>query len=129
MEEVVTVRSVSRIPIKFIVEDLNEGKGELIRFLAPRTVNMLIRKLPLEGRVALSRNEVYFEIPLNMGEEKSKSIVNTGTLAYWPMGRAFCIFYDKARPYSPVNPIGKVTENLCLFQTVKSGNKITVERL
>lgn len=121
--------SISRIPIKIVIEGLGEAEGELIRFLAPRTVDALVRKLPVEGRVALYSNEVYFEVPLNMGEEKAKSVAEKGMIAYWPMGRAFCIFYDKSHPYSSVNLIGQITENLQIFSQVKSGTKITINRV
>ena len=123
------MKSVSRIHIKLSIERLGEAEGELIRFLAPRTVDALVRKLPIEGRAALWKNEVYFEVPLNMGEEKARDTAESGAIAYWPMGRAFCIFYDTTRPYSPVNVIGEVTESLAIFRQVESGAKITVERV
>ena len=121
--------SLSRIPISLRVEGLGEAKGELIRFLSPRTVDALTRKLPVEGRAALWKSEVYFEVPVDMGEEKAKSTAKKGTIAYWPMGRAVCIFYDETRPYSSVNNIGRVTENLELFSQVKSGTRIRIERI
>jgi hypothetical protein len=123
-----TTKSVSRIPIRLTIEGIGEAKGELIRFLAPRTVNALAGKLPIEGRAVLWRNEVYFEVPLGMGEEKAKNTAEKGRIAYWPMGRAFCVFYDRTRPHSSVNFIGKVTENLEIFSQVRSGSKIRVER-
>ena len=118
---------ISRIPIKIIVEGLGEAEGELIRHLAPRTVDAIANRLPIEGRAALWKEEVYFEIPVKMGEEKAKATVETGTIAYWPMGSALCIFYGSSQPYSPVNIIGKVTKNLEIFRQVKSGMKIRVE--
>jgi len=71
---------------------------------------------------------VFFEIPLTLGEEKSKATAEKGMLAYWPMGGAFCIFYEKARPYSPINPIGRILENLDVISKIKSGTIITVKR-
>ena len=118
---------ISRVKIKFVIEGLGEAEGELVRFLAPRTVDMVVRKLPIEGRVALWKEEVYFETPIKMGEEKAKSTVEKGTIAFWPMGNALCIFYGESQPYSPVNVLGKVTSNLELFGQVKSGTKIRVE--
>ena len=118
---------VSRIKVKFVIEGLGQAEGELVRFLAPRTVDYLIRKLPIEGRAALWKEEVYFEIPVKMGEEKAKPTVETGTIAYWPMGSALCVFYGKSQPYSPVSILGKVTSNLDLFRQVKSGITIRVE--
>jgi len=118
---------VSRVKIKFVIEGLGEAEGELVRFLAPRTIDTIVRKLPLEGRAALWKEEVYFEIPIKMGEEKAKPNVELGTIAFWPMGSALCIFYGKSQPYSPVNILGKITNNLDIFKQVKSGNTIKVK--
>jgi len=118
---------VSRVRIKFIIEGQGEAEGELVRFLAPRTVDLIVRKLPIEGRAALWKEEVYFETPIKMGEEKAKGTVEAGTIAFWPMGSAICIFYGTSQPYSPVSILGKVTGNLEIFKKVKSGTKIRVE--
>lgn len=120
---------VSRIKVKFIIESIGEAEGELVRFLAPRTIDALVRKFPIEGRAAIWKEEVYFEIPMKMGEEKAKPTVETGTIAFWPMGGAICVFYGKSQPYSPVSILGKITSNLELFKQVKSGATIKVEML
>ena len=117
---------VSHIKVKFIIEGLGEAEGELVRFLAPRTIDYIVRKLPVEGRAALWKEEVYFEIPIKMGEEKAKPTVETGTIAFWPMGGALCVFYGKSQPYSPVSILGKITNNLEIFRQVKSGTIIKV---
>ena len=119
---------ISRIKIKFTIEGLGEAEGELVRFLAPRTIDTLVRKLPIEGRAALWKEEVYFETPIKMGEEKAKGTVEKGTIAVWPMGSAICIFYGESQPYSPVSILGEITKNLELFGRVKSGTKIRVEK-
>jgi len=121
--------SVSRFPIRITIEGVGEAEGELIRFSAPRTVDAILRRLPIEGRAALWKEEVYFETPVKVGEEKAKPTVERGTIAYWPMGNALCIFYGESQPYSPVNIVGKVTKNLELFGRVKSGAKIRVEKV
>jgi uncharacterized protein len=121
--------SVSRVPIKFIVTGVGEAEGELNRIISPRTTDAIIRALPIEGRAALWKQEVYFDIPVKMGNEKAKPTVEKGTLAYWPMGAAFCIFWGETQPYSPVNVVGKVTKNLELFEKVKSGTKIVIEKM
>jgi uncharacterized protein len=118
---------VSRIKIKFLLEGLGEAEGELVRFLAPRTVDTIVRKLPMEGRAALWKEEVYFEIPIKMGEEKAKPTVEPATIAFWPMGGALCVFYGKSQPYSPVSILGKITSNLELFKSVRSGTTIKVQ--
>ena len=120
---------ISRIKVKFLIESLGEAEGELIRFMAPRTIETIVRKLPVAGRAALWKEEVYFEIPIKMGEEKAKPTVETGTIAFWPMSAALCIFYGQSQPYSPVSILGKVTKNLEIFKQVKSGTRIRVEAL
>ena len=121
--------SISRIPVRFVIEGVGEAEGELVRYLAPRTVEAVTKGLPIEGRAALWKQEVYFEIPVKMGEEKAEPTVEKGAIAYWPMGKALCIFYGESQPYSSVNVIGKVTKNLAIFENVRSGTKIRVEKI
>lgn len=121
--------SASRLRVKFTVENLGEAYGELIRFLAPRTVEAIEKKLPISGAVAVWQEEVYFRTPVQVGGEKPKSSVETGTIAYWPMGSAVCIFYGKTQPYSSVNVIGKITEKLELFTKAKEGQVIRMEKV
>jgi hypothetical protein len=121
--------NISRVRIKFILEKSGEAEGELVRFKAPRTVDMIVRRLPIVSRIALYKEEIYFEIPIKMGEEKAKSTVENGTIAFWPMGSALCVFYGNSQPYSPVSILGKITKNLDLFKNVKSGTTVKVELL
>jgi hypothetical protein len=120
---------ISRIKVRFLIENLGEAEGELVRFLAPRTIDTIVRKLPLEGRAALWKEEIYFEIPVKTGEEKAKPTVEIGTIAFWPMGSALCVFYGTSQPYSPVSILGKITKNLDLFRQVRSGTTIKIETL
>jgi len=121
--------SVSRIPIKLKIHGIGTSEGELIRLKSPRTTDAIIKALPIEGMSAVWQEEVYFDIPIKMGNEKSSATVEKGDLAYWPMGAAFCIFWGETQPYSPVNKIGKVTKNLELFEKVQRGTKIFVEKI
>jgi hypothetical protein len=121
--------SVSRILIKFIIESVGEAEGEFIRHLAPRTVDAIIKQLPIEGRATLWKEEVYFEIRVKTGQEKAQLNVKKGDITYWPMGNALCIFYGESQPYSQVNIVGKITKNLEFFGRVKSGAVIHVERI
>ena len=75
--------------------------------------------LPIESDFSTWGDEIYFSIPVKMGSENSKEIVDLGELGYWPPGNAFCIFYgatpgsteDEIRPASPVNPIGRLVDD------------------
>ena len=119
----------SRIRVRFLLEYIGEAEGELVRYLAPRTIEALVKSMPIDGRLSVWKEEVYFETPVKGGSEKPRSTVETGAIAYWPMGAAICIFYGKSQPYSPVNMLGKVTKNLELFKQAKQGSRVRVERV
>ncbi len=121
--------SVSRVPVRFVIEDGKSADAELIRFYAPKTADALLRRLPIEGRVARWKEEVYFEAGITMGLEKAKSKVDSGTVAYWPMGSAICVFYGDTQPYSPVNIIGIVRSGIEIFKDLAAGGKIRLERV
>ncbi len=120
--------SVSRIPVLLVLEDGRQAEGELVRFNAPKTTDALLRRLPIEGRIARWKEEVYFETGITMGLEKPKSRVETGTIAFWPMGSALCVFYGQTQPYSPVNIIGVVKSGIDIFRDVAAGTRIRLER-
>lgn len=121
--------SISRAPIRVVLEGIGAAEGELIRFYSPRIVEAVLKKLPLEGRANLWQEEVYFEVPIKMGAEKPTMTVEKGTIAYWPAGSALCIFFGKSQPYSRVSIVGRITKGIELFQNVKPGTKIRVELL
>lgn len=120
--------SVSRIPVLLVLEDGRQAEGELVRFYAPKTTDALLRRLPIEGRIARWNEEVYFETGITIGLEKPKSRVETGTIAFWPMGSALCVFYGQTQPYSPVNIIGVVKSGIDIFRDVAAGTRIRLER-
>ena len=120
--------SLSRIPIKFFVQGLGEAEGELVRFRAPRTVDALLRKMPLEGRAALLKGGFYFTVPLPMGLEKPVKTVSSGTIAFWPLGSALCLFYDDSTTYSPVSVVGNTTF-IDVLREVQMGTILRVEKV
>jgi uncharacterized protein len=117
---------VSRPKVIFSIEGVGNALGEFHRFASPRTADALLRNLPIGGRVVRYGEEVYFQVPLKASSESPKSMVEVGSIAYWPMGVAVCVFYGPTKPYSPVNKIGRITEGLDLFRTVKEGTVVTI---
>jgi len=122
-------RSISKTPIRIRISGLGDAKGELVKFYAPLTVEKLLNRLPLEGRAHPTSGGYSFIVGLKRGEEKSVREVEAGTIAYWPMGDAICIFHSDTSTYSPVNRVGRVTENLELMRRVASGARVRIERI
>jgi hypothetical protein len=102
------------------------------------TAQEIWKKLPLEGRANAWGDEIYFEVPVVMDQESdARAEVEVGELGYWPVGRAFCIFFgptpvstdERPRAYSPVNVIGRVQGDATLFKLVRDGDLVRIDRL
>ena len=122
--------------IKIISEKIGEVEAELLEARSPETVEAIWEALPFETRANTWGDEIYFSIPVSLGEENAHETVELGDLGYWPPGRGFCIFFgptpisrgDEIRPADPVNVFGKVKGDPKVFKKVKSGDKIRIER-
>ena len=100
------------------------------------TATRVLGILPITATVNLWGDEIYFSIPVEVEPENAQETVNLGDIAYWPQGKAMCIFFgktpisegDEIRPISPVNVIGRIEEAQKLLGKVKQGDSITVRR-
>ncbi len=84
---------------------------------SPKTVNDFIEKLPFTVDLNVWGDEIYTsESPITQPEENAKSPVQLNDVAYWPSGKAICLFYGSTpignpgefTPASPVNVLGKI---------------------
>ena len=84
---------------------------------SPNTVNNMIESFPFTVSLNTWGDEIYTsESPIVQSEENSREIVDLYDVAYWPTGKAICLFYGptpigspgKIVPASPVNIIGKI---------------------
>jgi len=83
--------------------------------------------LPIEGSANRWGEEIYFDIGLEMPEENPQAQAPSGTIAYWPPGTAFCLFFGQT-PYSPVNLLGTLDGDPKQFAQVQSGEKVRLEK-
>lgn len=101
----------------------------------PKTLQALKSAAPFESRVNLWGEMIYFSTPARVAQEVAKDVVDVGDVAYWPPGRALCIFFGptpisrggEIRPASPVNVIGKVIGDTERLKKVKDGEVVRVE--
>lgn len=100
------------------------------------TAKRIAGKLPVQASPSFWGDEIYFEIPVDIGEnEQPKTELEAGDLAYWPDGNAFCIFFGptpsstgpEPRPASPVTVIGQLLEDPELLKKLNRGSIGEVE--
>lgn len=96
------------------------------------------RALPLAASVNRWGDEIYFMTSIEAEpDDEMRDILEPGELAYWPPGKAFCIFWgstpasvnDEPRAASDVVPIGQVTGDLSRLTEAQDGQPIRIERL
>jgi hypothetical protein len=101
------------------------------------TARAIADVLPLQGSANVWGDEIYFDIPVTLEETAdARQDVEVGALGYWPVGKAFCIFFgptpvstgDKPRAYSPVNVFGRVLGDATVFKAVPDGTTVKVSR-
>ena len=106
---------------------------------SPKTCKSVLDSLPFSVNVHLWGEEIYTdESPIVQPEENAKELVELNDVAYWPNGRALCLFFGptpigekgEIKPYSPVNIIGKITNpDKTILSTINEGMKITFDKI
>ena len=100
------------------------------------TLKSILDNLPIEGTVNTWGDEIYFETELEIDEEKTQREVEIGELAFWPPGKAICIFFgktpisesNKPKAASPVNVFGKIIgSEINILAKLKNGERISLE--
>jgi hypothetical protein len=116
---------------------ISVGKLELEAWLNDtKTAAKVFEALPITSTINTWGDEIYFTIPVEAGSENAQELVSLGDIAYWPPGKALCVFFgktpisknDEIRPASAVNIIGKVEGDLKLLKKVKDGEEIIIRR-
>lgn len=103
--------------ISLKIPNISDVSLELDDSNSPKTVKSFIEKLPFTITLNIWGEEIYSsESPISVSEENAKSPVTLNDVAYWPSGKAICLFYGptpigkkgEIKPASPVNVIGKI---------------------
>ena len=105
---------------------------------SPKTCTSLLKSLSFSVNAHIWGEEIYTdESPITQPEENAKGLVNLNDVAYWPSGKAICLFFGptpigksgEIKPYSPVNIIGKIINaDKSVIKNFKEGTKITFQK-
>lgn len=102
-----------------------------------KTAEAIYKALPISATANTWGEEIYFSIPVEAQDEPNVEEVEVGALAYWPPGRAFCVFFgrtpastsDKPRAASKVTLIGHVVDDVEALKQVGSGESVKIEKI
>jgi hypothetical protein len=106
-----------KYPVEMEIPNSSNIVLELDDTHSPNTVHEFIEKLPFTVDLNVWGDEIYTsKSPISQPEENAKSPVELHDVAYWPTGKAICLFYGptpigepgEITPASPVNVIGKI---------------------
>jgi len=107
MKHVVEIKIPSLPSILYELDDSN----------SPKTVNDFLLALPFTVDLNVWGDEIYSsKSPIAQPEENAKQLVSLYDVAYWPTGKAICLFFGptpignpgEITPASAVNVIGKI---------------------
>ena len=106
---------------------------------SPKTCKDILDSLPFSVSAHLWGEEIYTdESPITQPEENAKALVELNDVAYWPSGKAICLFFGptpigkkgEIKPYSPVNMVGKITNpDKTILSKINDGVKISFEKI
>ena len=122
--------------IRICSKAIGEVTAELYVERSPKTVEAIRSVLPIKARANTWGDEIYFSIGVTVKPENAQEVVEKGELAYWPPGKAFCIFFgptpasrgDESRAASSVNVFGRVLGDPAVFTQVRHGDEIIIEK-
>jgi len=120
------------------IPELENITIELDDSFSPKTCKDILDSLPFSVNAHLWGEEIYTdESPISQAEENAKALVDLNDVAYWPSGKAMCLFFGSTpigkkgeiKPYSPVNVVGKIIgSDKSVIKNFKEGTKITFQK-
>ena len=121
------------------IQGLENITIELDDTFSPKTCKSIIDSLPFSVNAHVWGEEIYTdESPISQSEENAKSLVDLNDVAYWPSGKAMCLFFGptpigkkgEIKPYSPVNVVGKIIDpDKSIIKKFTDGTKISFKKI
>jgi len=115
------------------------GKRVVIQLEPSIIAEKLLKILPFSSKVSRWGREIYFSLPFSAEVQELQEVVQKGDVAYWPPGRALCIFWgttpasmgDEIRAASGVFLMGRVIDGMDILESedIREDEKFVLEEL
>jgi len=121
-----SINSVSRILLTLELSNKGSIDCEMIRHLAPVTVNKIIKCLPIQDRIHKFKDQfVYIETGMEIGTEKPKTRFKSGEVGFMTPNGALCFFLQDSM-VSPMSQVGILKGNTEIIKLASPGNIIVI---
>ncbi|MFH2145163.1 MAG: cyclophilin-like fold protein [Candidatus Omnitrophota bacterium] len=109
----------------------------IVEFNGTRAAREVISSLPLDSKISVWGDEIYFKTGIRVSLGQDTTDVNIGDVAYWREGQCLCVFFgatplstgDKPVPASGVILIGKTEINPQEARKIKDGDPVRVAQI
>jgi uncharacterized protein len=123
-----TLKSVSRLTAILEIQGQGIIEYELVRHLAPLTVNKVFNALPINDTVHFYDNKfAYMNTNLQIGGEKPRTNFKSGDIAFLANSSAVCFFLQECN-VSPMNLIGLAKSSIKIFSGCKAGTVLILKK-
>jgi hypothetical protein len=123
--------SVSRIPIKILIDEKEILDAQLIRHFSPLTISQLLKQLPIIGSIHYNNdNFCYLKTQLTIGAEKQKKAFSKGDITLMTSTGSICFILKETSVSYTMNHIGKIStlSNIEFLKNLKPTNIITIKQ-
>jgi uncharacterized protein len=119
--------SVSKIDLVLSLKGKAQCGLEFKRHLAPKTIGVIIRALPLEGNAHMAGTSMAFmDTLLNTGGEKLRTQFKRGEVGFMAANGSICFFLEDVSSTKSMTLVGKIISNLDALKEVKPGDIFSI---
>ena len=115
--------------IKFIIPNIGEAEGELVRIKGPHLTELISKGLPINSR-GLVRDDM-FVIPINVlyAVEKPTITGKRGDIVYEPNSKALIVLLSEKKFDKKIANVGSVTKRLEIFDKLQPSSGVRIARI
>ncbi|MHB8547354.1 MAG: cyclophilin-like fold protein [Nitrosotalea sp.] len=119
--------SVSKLDFVLSLKGKTILNLELKRHLAPKTVGVIARSIPIEGNAHMMGNSIaYVDTNIKTGGEKLRTQFKKGDVTFLAANGSICFFIDEVPSTKPMTLVGKITTNIESLRNVKPGDIFSI---
>jgi hypothetical protein len=120
--------SISRLRAKLEIQGRGTIEYEIVRHLAPLTINKVVNALPIADTVHFYDNKfAYMHTKLQVGTEKPRTNFDSGDIAFLPNSSSVCFFLQECT-VSQMNLMGAAKTGVDMLRDCRAGTNLILKQ-